>query len=158
MASKFNSSAAALALAIASFPATALFHTGSPVDIYSLNQEFIRFQTLADATDALAMQVAFERSAPATVLDAYEALQADPSNVALQDAYSQAVIDAALPDARVTKLETAYANWQNAVEADALAAVAEIEAQVGPIVAASKTPVDDAATDALDAVFVGKVN
>jgi hypothetical protein len=129
MASKFNSSAAALALAIASFPATALFHTGSPVAIYSLNQEFIRFQTLADETDALAMQVAFERSAPATVLDAYEALQADPSNVALQDAYNRAVAGAGLPYARVIALEIAYANWQNAFEADALAAVAEIEAE-----------------------------
>ena len=137
MASKFNSSTAALALGIAFFPATALFHTGSPVAIYPVNQEFIRFQTLADATDAVALQVAFERSAPATVLDAYEALQADPSNVALQDAYNQAVADAALPDARLTTLETAYADWQNAVEADALAAVAEIEAQEALSIAAS---------------------
>ena len=137
MASKFNSSAAALALAIASFPAAALFQAGSPDAIYPLNQEFIRFQTLADATDALAMQVAFERSAPATVLDAYEALQADPSNVALQNAYDRAVADAALPDARVTALETAYADWQNAFEADALAAVAEIEAQHALNVAAN---------------------
>ena len=129
MASKFNSSAAALALAIASFPVTALFHTGSPVAIHSLNQEFIRFQTLADATDALAMQVAYERSAPATVLDAYEALQADPSNVALQGAYNRAVTGAGLPYARVIALEIAYTNWQKAFEADALAAVAEIEAQ-----------------------------
>ena len=129
MASKFNSSAVALALAIASFPATALFHTGSPVAINSLNQEFIRFQTLADATDALAMQVAFERSAPATVLDAYETLQADPGNVALQDAYNRAVTSAGLPYARVIALEIAYTNWQNAFEADALAAVAEIEAE-----------------------------
>jgi hypothetical protein len=129
MASKFNCSAAALALAIASFPATALFHTGSSVAIYSLNQESIRFQTLADETDALAMQVAFERSAPATVLDAYEGLQADPGNVALQDAYNRAVTGAGLPYAGVIALEIAHANWQNASEADALAAVAEIEAQ-----------------------------
>ena len=129
MASKFNSSAAALAIAIVSFPATALFPTGSRVDIYSLNQEFIRFQTLADATDALAMQVAFERSAPATVLDAYESLQADPNNVALQGAYNRAVTGAGLPYARVIALEIAFTNWQNAFEADALAAVAEIEAQ-----------------------------
>jgi hypothetical protein len=137
MASKFSNSAAALALGIAFFPATALFHTGSPIAIYPVNQEFIRFQTLAEATDAVALQVAFERSAPATVLDAYEASQADPSNVTLQDAYNQAVADAALPDARLTTLETAYADWQNAVEADALAAVAEIEAQEALNVAAS---------------------
>jgi hypothetical protein len=128
MASKFNSSTAALALGIAFFPATALFRTDSPVAIYPVNQEFIRFQTLAEATDAVALQVAFERSAPATVLDAYEASQADPSNVNLQNAYNQAVADAALPDARVTALETAYTDWQNAFEADALAAVTEIEA------------------------------
>jgi hypothetical protein len=137
MASKFNNSTAALALGIAFFPATALFHTGSPVAIHPVNQEFIRFQTLADATDAVALQVAFERSAPAMVVDAYEASQADPSNVTLQDAYNQAVTDAALPDARVTTLETAYTDWQNAVEADALAAVAEIEAQEAINVAAS---------------------
>jgi hypothetical protein len=129
MASKFNCSAAALALATAFFPATALFHTGSPVAISSLNQEFIRFQTLADATDALAMQAAFERSAPATVLDAYKVLQADPSNVALQDAYNRAVTGSGLAYARVIALEIAHTNWQNAFEADALAAVAEIEAQ-----------------------------
>ena len=143
MASKFNSSAAALALALATFPATALFHKGSPVAIYSLNQEFIRFQTLADATDALGMQVAFERSAPATVLDAYEALQADPVNVALQDAYNRAVTGAGLPYARVIALEIAYANWQNAFEADALAAVAEIEAQDALNIAGNQRLVED---------------
>ena len=137
MAEKFNSPAAALALGIAFFPAAALLHTGSPFTIDPVNQEFIRFQTLADATDAVALQVALERSAPATVLDAYEALQADPNNVALQDAYNQAVTDAALPDARVVALETAYTDWQNAYEADALAAVAEIEAQEALSVAAS---------------------
>jgi hypothetical protein len=137
MASKFSNSAAALALGIAFFPATALFHTGSPIAIYPVNQEFIRFQTLAEATDAVALQMAFERSAPITVVNAYEASQADPSNVTLQDAYNQAVADAALPDARLTTLETAYADWQNAVEADALAAVAEIEAQEALNVAAS---------------------
>ena len=137
MASKFSNSAAALALGIAFFPATALFHTGSPIAIYPVNQEFIRFQTLAEATDAMALQMAFERSAPITVVNAYEASQADPSNVTLQDAYNQAVADAALPDARLTTLETAYADWQNAVEADALAAVAEIEAKEALNVAAS---------------------
>ena len=143
MASKFNSSAAALALGIAFFSATALFHTGNPIAIDPLNQEFIRFQTLADATDAGALQVAFERSAPATVLDAYEALQADPNNVALQDAFNQAVADTALPDARVTALETAYTDWQNAFEADALAAVAEIEAQDALDVAANQSLVEE---------------
>jgi hypothetical protein len=143
MASKFNSSAAALALGIAFFSATALFHTGSPAAIDPLHQEFIRFQTLADATDAVALQVAFERSAPETVLDSYEALQADPRNVALQDAYNLAVTDAALPDARVIALETAYTDWQNAFEADALAAVAEIEAHDALNVAANQPLVED---------------
>ena len=142
MASKFNSSAAALALGIAFFLATALFHTGSPGAIDPLNQEFIRFQTLADATDAVALQLVFEPSAPAMVLDAYEASRADPSNVALQDAYNQAVTDAALPDARVTALETAYTDSQNAFEADALAAVAEIEAQDALNVAANSPLVE----------------
>lgn len=143
MASKLNSSAAALALGIAFFSAAALFHTGSPVAIDPLNQEFIRFQTLADATDAVALQVAFERSAPASVLDAYEALLADPSSVALQDAYNRAVTHAALLDARVIALETAYTDWQNAFEADALAAVAEIEAHDALNVAANQPHGED---------------
>ena len=104
---------------------------------------FRSFQTLADATDALAMQVAFERSAPATVLDAYEALQADSSNVALQDAYNRAVTGAGLPYARVIALEIAYANWQNAFEADALAAVAEIEAQAALNIAGNQPLAED---------------
>ena len=158
MASRFNNSAATLALGVAFFATPALWNTGSPFAIYLADQELIRFQTQAEATDAVALQATFERSATTTVVDAYEALQADPRNVTLQDAYSQAVIDAALPDARVTRFEIAYTNWQNAVEADALAAVAEIEAQDRPIVAANKAPVDDATKDALDAVFLGKVN
>jgi len=137
MTSRFNNSAAALALGMAFFAAPALLDTGNPFAIYSANQEFIAFQTLADETDAVAVQAAFESSAPTAVVDAYEALQADPSNVTLQDTYNQAVADAALPDARVTKLETAYTDWQNAVEADALAAVAEVEAQDARNVAAS---------------------
>ena len=126
-----------MALGIAFIPATALLHTGNPIAIYAVNQEFTRFKTQADATDAAALQVAFERFAPTTVLDAYEALKADPSDATLQDAYNQAVADSGLPDARVVKLETAYSNWQNAVEADALAAVAEIEAQDALNVAAN---------------------
>lgn len=158
MASRFNNSAATLALGVAFFVTPALWNTGSPFATFLANEELIAFQRQAEATDAVALQAAFERSAATTVVDAYETLQADPGNVTLQDAYSQAVIDAALPDARVARLETAYTNWQNAVEADALAAVAEIEAQVGALVAANKTPVDNATNDALDAVFVGKVN
>ena len=158
MASRFNNSAATLALGVAFFVTPALWNTGSPFATYLADQELITFQTQAGATDAVALQATFERSASTTVVVAYEALQADPGNMALQDAYSQAVIDSALPDARVTRLETAYTNWQNALEADALAAVAEIEAQDGLIVAANKTLVDDATEDALDAVFLGKVN
>lgn len=154
----FGNSAATLALGVAIFATPALWNTGSPFAIYRADQELIAFQTQADATDAVALQTAFERSAPTTVVEAYEALQADLRNMTLQDAYNQALIDAALPEARVYKFETAYENWQNAVEADALAAVAEIEAQAGPVVAANKTPVDEATRDALDAVFVGKVN
>ena len=158
MASRFNNSAATLALGVAFFVTPALLETGSPFATYLANQELIAFQTQADATDAPALQATFERSAPTTVVDAYEALQADPNNVTLQDAYNQAVIDAALPDARAARLETAYSDWQNAVEADALAAVAEIETQDGLNVAANKTPVDDATKDALDALLLGKVN
>jgi hypothetical protein len=124
---------------------------------YLANQEALTAQIAADATDALALQAGFEGSAPANIVDAYEALQADPGNVALQDAYNQAVTDAALTGGQVAALETAYTDWQNAVEADALAATAEAEAEAALNTAANKTPVSDETRAALDALLVGKI-
>lgn len=124
---------------------------------YLANQDFITAQTTADATDAAALRTTFEGAAPADVVSAYEALQADPTNVALQDAYNQAVADNALTDAQVAALETAYSDWQSAVVADALVATAEAAAQEALNVAANKTPVDDATKAALDALIDGKI-
>ena len=125
---------------------------------YLANQTYLTAQTAADATDALALQAAFEASAPASVVDAYEALQADPTNVALQDAYNLAVTTEALTAEQVAALETAYTDWQSAVEADALAAAAEAEAEAALNIAANKTPVSDEAKAALDALLEGKID
>jgi hypothetical protein len=125
---------------------------------YLANQESITAQATADATDAVALQAAFEGAAPTAVVDAYEALQANPADVTLQDAYTQAITDAALTPEQVTALETAYTDWQNAVEADALAATAEAEAQDALNAAANKTPVSDETKAALDALLVGKID
>ena len=124
---------------------------------YLANQEALTAQIEADATDALALQSGFEVSASANIVDAYKALQADPDDVALQDAYNLAVTDAALTGEQVAALETAYTDWQNALEADALVAVAEAEAQEALNFAANKTPVSDETKAALDALLVGKI-
>lgn len=95
---------------------------------------YLASQTAA-ATDALVLQTAFMTAAPDAVLNAYQDLQADPDNVALQDTFTQAVADAGLT--------TAYSDWQDAVAADADAA-ATLDA------AANKLPVSDVTKAALN--------
>jgi hypothetical protein len=97
----------------------------------------------AAATDAAALQAAYEASAPAFVVDAYSALQAAPADTTLQDAYNQAVADAALTGEQVAALEGAYSAWQDSVAADAEAA-ATLDA------AANKLPVSEATKAALN--------
>ena len=110
---------------------------------------YLASQTAA-LTDAAALQTAFEGSAPAAVIGAYEALQADPTNATLQAVYDQAVIDAGLTAEQVTTLEAAYTAWQDAVAADAEAA-ATLEA------AANKTPVSDETKTALDDLIADSI-
>ena len=110
---------------------------------------YLASQTAA-LTDAAALQTTFEGSAPAAVTDAYEALQADPTNPTLQGAYNQAITDNNLTPAQVTALEAAYTAWQDAVAADAAAATALNTA-------ANKTPVSDETKDALDNLIAGSI-
>ena len=124
---------------------------------YLANQIAIATQATADATDVAALKVAFEATAPAAVISAYEALQADPTNVTLQTAFNAAVANAALSGAQVTTLETAFKDWQNAVASDTLAADAAAAAQIDLNAAANKTPVDAATKTALDALLVDKI-
>ena len=126
---------------------------------YLANQEFLTAQIAADAEDALVLQTAFNISAPIAVVDAYEALQANPDDPDMQAAYDLAVATEALMPEQVTALETAYTDWQKAVEADALAAAAEAAAQEALNLAANKTtPLSDEAKAALDDLLVGKIN
>jgi hypothetical protein len=81
------------------------------------------------------------------VLDAYNALQADPTNVTLQDAYNQALTDNSLDDPTFQGLLTDYST----VQTDQQAADTLLEA------AANKTPVSQDTKDALDALLVGKI-
>lgn len=110
---------------------------------------YLASQTAA-LTDATALQTAFEGSAPAAARDAYIDLQADPTNVTLQAAYDQAVLDAGLTTEQVSALEAAYTAWQDAVTADAEAA-STLEA------AANKTPVSDETKAALDGLIAGSI-
>jgi hypothetical protein len=103
---------------------------------------YLASQTAAQ-TDAAALQNTFEGSAPTPVVDAYKALQADPTDTTLQAAYNKAVADAALTDEQVATLEGAYSAWQGAVAADAEAA-ATLDA------AANKLPVSEATKAALN--------
>jgi hypothetical protein len=104
----------------------------------------------AAQTDAAALQTAFEASAPASVVDAYKALQADPTNTTLQDTYNQAVANAALTAEQVATLEGAYSAWQDAVAADS-------EAATSLDAAANKTPVSDETKAALDSLVAGSI-
>ena len=110
---------------------------------------YLASQTAA-LTDAAALQLAFENSAPPTVVSAYLALKADPGNVALQTAFDQAVLGALLTPEQVAALDTAYTAWQNAVEADNLATTALNDA-------ANKTPVSAETLTALDALVADKL-
>ena len=106
-------------------------------------------QATADLTDADALHAAL----PTDVVAAYEALQADPTNTTLQDAYNAAVTGASLDPAA---FETAYGEWQSAVEADNLAAEAEAAAVDALNAAANKLPVDEETKAALDQLLAGK--
>ena len=157
VASKLGALNAAHASARAFAHASPDSRIGKIKTYYLANQIAIATQATAAATDAAALKVAFEATAPTAVISAYEALQADPTNVTLQDAFNAAVTNAGLLGAQVTTLQTAYTDWQNAVAADTLAADAAATAQIDLNAAANKTPVDAATKTALDALLVDKI-
>ena len=124
---------------------------------YVANQVALTAQTTADETDAVALHDAFLGSGPISVVNAYEALQADATNPALIDAYNQTATDAVLTGEQIGAMETAYSAWQSAVDADARAANAAANAQAALQAAANKTPVSIEARAALDALLAGKL-
>ncbi len=111
----------------------------------------------ADATDAQALQATFEASAPQDVTDAYVALQADPTNQTLIDAYNQAITDNNLSDDEVAAVEQAYADWQAAVAADEAAATLQGQADGALLAANNNRPVDDATRAVLDQTLADKL-
>lgn len=130
--------------------ATQAFANAAPNSRIGKIKAYYLASQAAAQTDAAALQSAFEGSAPAPVVDAYKALQADPANATLQDAYNQAVADAALTDEQVATVEGAYSAWQDAVAADSEAATT-LDA------AANKTPVSDETKAALDSLVAGSI-
>ncbi len=137
------------ALNAAHASAKAFANAGSNSRVGKIKAYYLASEAAA-LTDAAALQAAFEGSAPPAVVTAYLALKADPGNVTLQAAYAQAVSDAGLLPAQVIAFETAYTDWQNAVEADNQAATALN-------IAANKTPVSDETLIALDALVADKL-
>ena len=124
---------------------------------YFANQFAVTAAITAGETDADVLRGTFDLSGPTSVLESFEALQADPTNPALQEAYANAVTGAALTTEQVTAVESAYTAWKSAVDADALAASAAADAQVALDAAANKLPVSPDARIALDALLVGKI-
>jgi len=125
---------------------------------YVANQIALTARATADETNAVALYDAFLGSAPSSVVNAYEALQADPTNPPLQDAYNQAATDAVLTGEQIGAMEAAYSDFQSAADADALAANAAANALAALQAAANKTPVSIEARAALDALLAGKLN
>ena len=145
-----GNTASALAALNAGHAAPQAFANAAPGSRIGKIKAYYLASQIAALTDAAALQTAFEGSAPVAVIDAYEALQADPTNATLQAAYDQAVLDAGLTAEQVATLEAAYTAWQDAVAADAEAA-ATLEA------AANKTPVSDETKAALDDLIADSI-
>ena len=156
-ASKLGALNAARASATAFAKAVPNSRVGKIKAYYVANQVALTAQTSADETDAVTLQNGFVASGPVLVVNAYTALQANPANLDLQDAYNQAVTDAALTGEQIAAVETAYADWQSAVNADVLAANAASEAQAALDAAANKQPVSAEARAAVDALLAGKI-
>jgi hypothetical protein len=125
---------------------------------YVANQAALETQATADETDAAAMHGAFMNSALSSVIAAYEALQADPSNVALQDAYNRVVTNSVLTGEQIAAVESTHAEWQSALESDTIAAKAALAAEAALRVAANKTDVSSETRNTLDALLAGKLN
>lgn len=158
IASKLGALNAARASAKAFANALPNSRVGKIKAYYVANQVALTAQTTADETDAVALHDDFLGSGPISVVNAYEAFQADPANSTLQDAYNQAATDATLTGEQIAAVETAYSDWQSAANADALAANAASKAQAALRAAANKAPVSTEARAALDALLEGKIN
>jgi hypothetical protein len=130
--------------------ATQAFANAAPNSRVGKIKAYYLASQAAAQTDAAALQTAFEGSAPVPVVDAYKALQADPANPTLQDAFNQAVANANLTDEQVAAFEGAYSAWQDAVAADS-------EAATSLDAAANKTPVSDETKAALDSLVAGSI-
>lgn len=125
---------------------------------YTANQAALKAKAAAEEIDAAAMRGAFENSSLPSVVSAYEALQADPANPALQDAYNQVVTNAVLTGEQIAAVESAYSEWRAAIESDTLAAKAALAAEAALYAAANKTVVSSETRMALDALLAGKIN
>jgi hypothetical protein len=157
-ASKLGALNAARASAKAFAKAVPNSRVGKIKAYYVANQAALTAQTSADETDAVALHESLMSSGPISAVNAYKALQADPKNPNLQDAYNQAATDVTLTGEQIAAVETAYSDWQSAVNADAIAADAASKAQAALDAAANNKPVSAEARAAVNALLAGKIN
>ena len=137
------------ALNAAHASAEAFAHASPNSEIGKIKAYYEANQTALASQDAFNTDLAtagVDQSQFQTVLDAYNALQADSTDLTLQDAYDQALTNAGLDDPTFQGLLTDYST----VQQDQQAADTLLEA------AANKTPVSQDTKDALDALLAGK--
>ena len=89
----------------------------------------LKMKAVTDETDVGVKREAFEKSAIPSVVTAYESLQAEPANSALEETYNRVVTDAVLTGEQIAAVESAYAEWQGAVRSARTAASASNDAE-----------------------------
>ena len=157
-ASKLGALNAARASAKAFANAVPNSRVGKIKAYYVANQVALTAKTSAEETDATALHDGFQKSGPIAVVNAYAAYQANPTIPGLLDAYNQAATAATLTGEQLAAVETAFSDWQSAVNADAIAANTALEAEAALNTAANKKPVSAEARAALDTLLAGKIN
>ena len=85
-------------------------------------------------------------------------MQAEPTDPGLQAAYNQVVTNAVLTGELIAAVESAYAEWQSALESDAIAAKAASAAEAALHTATNRTAISSETRMARDALLAGKIN
>ena len=147
-ASAFGALNAAHASAQAVAHASSNSRLGKIKAYYLANQNYQNLQNLAG--QAAALKTALDNLAPQAVVDAFVALQANPTDATLQAAYAAALLTAGLdPTVTTSALTTAYNDWQAAVTAQSNLPAAQTT-MTNDLAAAGNKPLDAATKLAFD--------
>ena len=147
-ASAFGALNAAHASAQAFAHASSNSRLGKIKAYYLANQNYQNLLNLAGQAPAL--ETALYNLAPQAVVDAFVALQANPADQTLKDAYAAALLTASLdPVVTTPALTTAYNAWQAAVTAQSNLPAAQTT-MTNDLAAAGNKPLDTATKLAFD--------